>query len=169
MELARANRHYLPGYVWHITHRCHKREFLLKFARDQRRWLLGPTQIRQIHSFFSHRWASGIWMMRNRITHFKQIAEEKLPSTPENDKIAKTFFEILKFIHKNNWEGACHATSAILYILLKEQGIDATLYIGECQQGSFVFDHSWVEVSSEVVDAAIYPWPCIEEWACLRY
>jgi REP element-mobilizing transposase RayT len=25
--------------VWHITHRCHKREFLLKFARDQRRWL----------------------------------------------------------------------------------------------------------------------------------
>ena len=37
--MARANRHYLPGYVWHITHRCHKREFLLKFARDQRRWL----------------------------------------------------------------------------------------------------------------------------------
>src|SRR4030066_1602761 len=37
--MARANRHYLPGYVWHITHRCHKREFLLKFSRDQRRWL----------------------------------------------------------------------------------------------------------------------------------
>ncbi len=37
--MARANRHYLPGYIWHITHRCHKREFLLKFARDQRRWL----------------------------------------------------------------------------------------------------------------------------------
>ncbi len=27
--MARANRHYIPGYVWHITHRCHKREFLL--------------------------------------------------------------------------------------------------------------------------------------------
>ena len=37
--MARANRHYLPGYVWHITHRCHKREFLLKFARDKHRWL----------------------------------------------------------------------------------------------------------------------------------
>jgi len=37
--LARANRHYLPGYAWHITHRCHKKEFLLKFIRDQRRWL----------------------------------------------------------------------------------------------------------------------------------
>ncbi len=37
--MPRANRHYCPGYVWHITHRCHKKEFLLKFARDQRRWL----------------------------------------------------------------------------------------------------------------------------------
>ena len=37
--MARAKRHYLPGHVWHITHRCHKREFLLKFARDRRRWI----------------------------------------------------------------------------------------------------------------------------------
>ena len=37
--MPRANRHYFPGYIWHITHRCHKSEFLLKFARDQRRWL----------------------------------------------------------------------------------------------------------------------------------
>jgi REP element-mobilizing transposase RayT len=37
--MPRANRHYIPGCVWHITHRCHKREFLLKFARDRRRWL----------------------------------------------------------------------------------------------------------------------------------
>lgn len=28
-----------PGYVWHITHRCHKQEFLLKFCRDRRRWI----------------------------------------------------------------------------------------------------------------------------------
>ena len=28
--MTRANRHHLPGYVWPITHRCHKREFLLK-------------------------------------------------------------------------------------------------------------------------------------------
>jgi REP element-mobilizing transposase RayT len=36
--MARANRHYISGQVWHITHRCHKKEFLLKFARDRRRW-----------------------------------------------------------------------------------------------------------------------------------
>jgi len=37
--MPRANRYFLPGYVWHITHRCHKREFLLRFSRDQHRWL----------------------------------------------------------------------------------------------------------------------------------
>ncbi|MDH5378013.1 MAG: transposase [Gammaproteobacteria bacterium] len=36
--MARANRHFLPGYVWHITHRCHQREFLFKFSKDRRRW-----------------------------------------------------------------------------------------------------------------------------------
>ncbi|MGA2403881.1 MAG: transposase, partial [Syntrophobacteraceae bacterium] len=27
--MPRAKRHFLPGYAWHITHRCHKKEFLL--------------------------------------------------------------------------------------------------------------------------------------------
>jgi len=36
--MARANRHHLPGYVWHITHRYHKKEFLLKFEKDKKRW-----------------------------------------------------------------------------------------------------------------------------------
>ena len=36
--MARANRHHIPGQVWHITHRCHKKEFLLKFLKDRRRW-----------------------------------------------------------------------------------------------------------------------------------
>jgi len=37
--MARAKRHYIPAQIWHITHRCHKREFLLKFSKDRRRWL----------------------------------------------------------------------------------------------------------------------------------
>jgi REP element-mobilizing transposase RayT len=37
--MPRANRHFVPGYVWHITHRCHRKAFLLKFARDRRRYL----------------------------------------------------------------------------------------------------------------------------------
>jgi len=40
--MARANRHFISGYVWHITHRCHKKEFLLKLVKDRDRlryWL----------------------------------------------------------------------------------------------------------------------------------
>ena len=29
--MARAKRHYISNKIWHITQRCHKREFLLKF------------------------------------------------------------------------------------------------------------------------------------------
>ena len=37
--MARAHRHYLAGQIWHLTHRCHQREFLLKFARDRQTWM----------------------------------------------------------------------------------------------------------------------------------
>lgn len=37
--MPRANRYFLPGFVWHLTHRCHKKEFLLKFEKDRRCWL----------------------------------------------------------------------------------------------------------------------------------
>ncbi len=37
--MARANRYYIPNYVWHITHRCHKQEFLFRFSRDRQRYL----------------------------------------------------------------------------------------------------------------------------------
>jgi len=45
--MSRAKRHYLPGYVWHITHRCHKKEFLLKFHRDRKKWLYWLYQANQ--------------------------------------------------------------------------------------------------------------------------
>ena len=37
--MPRASRHYLPGYVWHLTHRCHRQQFLLRFAKDRRTWV----------------------------------------------------------------------------------------------------------------------------------
>ena len=51
--MARAKRHYTPGYVWHITHRCHKREFLLKFPRDRRRWIEWLYQAKKRYSGLS--------------------------------------------------------------------------------------------------------------------
>lgn len=40
--MPRADRYMLEGYVYHLTHRCHNRAFLLRFARDRevyREWL----------------------------------------------------------------------------------------------------------------------------------
>ena len=33
--MPRANRYFVPGKLYHLTHRCHNRQFLFKFARDR--------------------------------------------------------------------------------------------------------------------------------------
>jgi putative transposase len=37
--MPRGNRYRLAGHVWHLTERCHRKHFLLKFARDRRAWI----------------------------------------------------------------------------------------------------------------------------------
>ena len=45
----RANRYILPGHVYHLTHRCHDREFLLRFALHRNAY---REQLRQtVHEF----------------------------------------------------------------------------------------------------------------------
>lgn len=45
--MARANRHFIAGQVWHITQRCHQQQFLLRFKVDRRRWLYWLYQARR--------------------------------------------------------------------------------------------------------------------------
>ena len=33
--MPRANRYIVPGRTYHVTHRCHNRDFLLKFSKDK--------------------------------------------------------------------------------------------------------------------------------------
>ena len=45
--MPRSSRYLREGYTYHLTHRCHDRRFLLKFARDRdvyRRWLRVAVQ-----------------------------------------------------------------------------------------------------------------------------
>ncbi|HET9916992.1 MAG TPA: hypothetical protein VFQ89_07780 [Candidatus Binatia bacterium] len=37
--MPRAPHYCVPGLVWHISHRCPRKEFLLKLARDRRCYL----------------------------------------------------------------------------------------------------------------------------------
>jgi hypothetical protein len=57
--MPRANRHFLPGQFWHITHRCHEQNFLLKFARDRRRYL---------HWLFEARKRFGLYFLNYVVT-----------------------------------------------------------------------------------------------------
>ena len=36
--MPRRKRIHIPGFLWHITHRCHKKEHLLKFEKDRKTW-----------------------------------------------------------------------------------------------------------------------------------
>lgn len=62
---------------------------------------------------------------------------------------------MLDFIHREDWQGACHASSTVLYSLLAAQNIQADIYLGEVCFGNVYFDHSWVEVEGKIYDAAI--------------
>jgi putative transposase len=45
--MTRANRVFVPGHIWHITQRCHQRQFLLKARRDRRCWISWLWQARR--------------------------------------------------------------------------------------------------------------------------
>ena len=38
---------FIPGIIWHVTHRCHNKDFLLKFKKDKKRWLFWLFQAKK--------------------------------------------------------------------------------------------------------------------------
>ncbi|WFR58252.1 SEC-C domain-containing protein [Anaerocolumna sp. AGMB13025] len=60
------------------------------------------------------------------------------------------------FIKENKFEGGCHLTSAIMYILLTEVGFtDLEVKTGVVENDEGRFDHSWVEYQGKKIDMAI--------------
>jgi putative transposase len=57
--MPKAQRRYIPGHVWLITHRCHEGRFLLKFGRDRERYL---------HWLFEARKRYGLSIMNYAVT-----------------------------------------------------------------------------------------------------
>jgi putative transposase len=49
--MPRAHRHFIPGHIWHITHRCHDREFLLDRPSDRQSWLSWLQKAQLRHKF----------------------------------------------------------------------------------------------------------------------
>lgn len=89
------------------------------------------------------------------ISKYKVNADRLIPDLPKTYKLKRTFFNILRYIHAQDWQGACHATSAIMFVLLREQGYEAFACLGEVSKNPIIFDHSWVEIDGKVIDAAV--------------
>jgi hypothetical protein len=81
--------------------------------------------------------------------------------TPNNDTVDPTtalqlvFGTVLEHIYGTGWGGACHSSSAMLNILLKEHGVDSEIMIGEVFCDGYRFDHSWVVAMGQIFDAAV--------------
>jgi hypothetical protein len=73
----------------------------------------------------------------------------------DGQKILNAWEVVLRFIWEHHYAGACHDTSAVLYMLFSELGLSPTLNIGEVKSPVGIFDHSWVEVGGLIFDAAV--------------
>lgn len=76
--------------------------------------------------------------------------------------VQRIFDELTNFIvHKikteNTMRGACHSSSAILYILLSEAGFEPKIKIGVVHSDYLksYSDHSWIELDNKIYDIAI--------------
>ena len=108
--MARAKRHCIPGQIWHITHRCHKREFLLKFARDRRRWLQWLFEAKKRYGLPILNYA----VTSNHI-HLLVVGDEDRDVIPNSIKLiaGRTGQEYNQRKHRKGafWEDRYHATA----------------------------------------------------------
>lgn len=85
-------------------------------------------------------------------------AKEVAAKLPEGEKLYAAFEPMLRFVVGSKYLGGCHDTSAVLYMQLRQAGLqeaDVAVCIGEVKAQSSRFDHSWVEVRCQVFDVAI--------------
>lgn len=92
-----------------------------------------------------------------RFRHWRNNAVKILEHPDSSDKILTVFFGLLAYIEDNQWMGACHASSSVLYVILRETNLPANIYIGQVKYDDEekYFDHSWVEIDDEIYDAAV--------------
>ncbi|SHJ59935.1 SEC-C motif-containing protein [Anaerocolumna jejuensis DSM 15929] len=86
--------------------------------------------------------------LRNNNLTFGQIeCEDKMRT------IVKSTYD---FIKERDFQGSCHITSAIMFILLSEAGFtDLVVKTGVVVIDESVFDHSWLEYRGQKIDMAI--------------
>lgn len=140
--MPRANRYFIPGYIWHITHRCHNRDFLLKYRRDRICWMhwlfeskrrFGVSVLNYIvTSNHIHLLVSGDTATGN-IANFMQLVQGRTAQEYNNRTNRKGAF----------WEDRYHATA----VSTDEHIIQCMIYISMNMVRAGVVDHpeKWKE------------------------
>jgi putative transposase len=108
--MARAKRHYILGQIWHITHRCHKREFLLNLIKDRRRLLQWLFEAKRRY---------GLSILNYTVTsnhiHLLVVDKNDRDVIPQSIKLVAgrigQEFNLRKKRHGAFWEDRYHATA----------------------------------------------------------
>lgn len=82
-------------------------------------------------------------------------AEQASTSLPNGKRLFQAYAVLLEFAWQNDWTGACHDSSAALYMVLSEMGFSPELVIGEVKASAGTFDHSWIELDGKIFDVAV--------------
>lgn len=108
--MARAKRHFIPGYIWHLTHRCHKREFLLRFTRDRHRYLQWLYRARKRYGLVILN-----YMITSNHVHLLVVDDGERDVIPDSVKLVagRTAQEYNKRKDRKGayWEDRYHATA----------------------------------------------------------
>lgn len=91
---------------------------------------------------------------KSRFDSLKMASKNVAGQRGVSNDVRFAFDAIMQVICKRQWYGACHATSAMLFMALKEKGHTPRLHLGQCKGDRF-FDHSWVTIDGKIYDAAI--------------
>ena len=103
--MSRAYRHHLPGRIWHLTHRCHQRDFFVKFARDRERYR---------HWLFEAKERFGLCVLDFAITsnHVHLLVKDTgLGAIPQSMQFVARLIAQEYNQRKAYWEDRYHATA----------------------------------------------------------
>jgi putative transposase len=107
----RANRYFLPGQIWHITHRCHEKAFLLKFSKDRRRYLAWMFEAKKRFGLC----VLGYTITSNHVHLLVKDTEEREGAIPRSMQLiagrTAQEFNLRKARQGAFWEDRYHATA----------------------------------------------------------
>ncbi len=142
--MPRANRHHVPGLIWHVTQRCHKQQFLLKFVRDRDRWRHWLLEARERYGLCVLDYivtSNHIHLLvrdrgRGEISSSMQLISGRIAQEFNDRKSRKGAFWEDRF-HATAVESGAHLARCLVYIDLNMVRAGVVAHPGEWAHGGY--------------------------------